>query len=484
MSPVTRPPAAPAPARFPAPAAPPPRPTRVLHDWRPEDPAFWTETGQRVARRNLVLSVLALFLAFAVWMVWSVVAAQLPRAGFRLTTEQLFWLAALPGLTGATLRIFYGFMVPVFGGRRLTALATASLLLPAIGIGVQVQDPTTPFWVLAGLAALSGLGGANFASSMTNISFFYPKARKGTALGLNAGLGNLGVSAVQLLAPLVVAVGLFGALGGAPQVVQQGGQVKQLWLQNASFLWVPLIIVSAVAAWFGMNDVAGAKASFREQSVIFRRGHTWLIAWLYTGTFGSFIGYSAGLALLTQASFPTVNAAAYVWIGPLVGALARPVGGWLADRLGGARVTLAAFLVMVAGALGAMAALPGPGRSGSFPAFLWAFIVLFLASGIGNGSVYRMIPVVFSSWHARRAGGAPEAVAFAQKRALQETGAVVGFVSAVAAYGAFLVPKAFGTSLRLTGSPGAALWTFVVAYLSCLVIVWWFYARPDAELPA
>ncbi|HSH41459.1 MAG TPA: MFS transporter, partial [Arenicellales bacterium] len=240
----------------------------VLTDWNPEDEAFWAATGKRIATRNLWISIAALLLSFAVWMVWSVVVLSLPDIGFPYTTNQLFWLAALPGLSGATLRIFYSFMVPIFGGRRWTTISTASLLVPAVWIGFAVQNPDTPYIVMLILALLCGFGGGNFASSSANISFFYPQAEKGTALGLNAGLGNLGVSVVQFLVPLVITVGLFGGLGGAPQTVAENGTIRQVWLQNAGFIWVPFILIVTAAAWFGMNDIASAKASFKEQSAI------------------------------------------------------------------------------------------------------------------------------------------------------------------------------------------------------------------------
>src|SRR5512134_1352827 len=210
--------------------------SRLLTVWNPEDPEFWEREGKAIANRNLWISIPALFLAFAVWMVWSVVVVNLPAIGFRFDADRLFWLAALPGLAGATLRIFYSFMVPIFGGRKWTTISTASLLIPAIGIGVAVRDPDTSYTTLLVLALLCGLGGGNFASSMSNISFFFPKAQKGTALGLNAGLGNLGVSAVQFIVPLAITAGVFGGLGGAPQpVVKAGGGT--LWLQNAGFIW-------------------------------------------------------------------------------------------------------------------------------------------------------------------------------------------------------------------------------------------------------
>ena len=318
----------------------------LLTEWNPEDEGFWTSTGKRIANRNLWISIPCLLLAFAMWMVWSVVVINLPNIGFKFTTNQLFWLTALPGLSGATLRIFYSFMVPIFGGRRWTTISTASLLLPAIWIGYAVQNPETPYLLMLILALLCGFGGGNFASSMANISFFFPQAKKGAALGMNAGLGNLGVSTVQFVVPLVITAGVFGALGGEPQVWIKDGVTKELWLQNAGFIWVPFIIAATIAAWFGMNDIASAKASFKDQAVIFKRKHNWLMCWLYTGTFGSFIGYSAGLPMLIKTLFPDLNPTQYAFLGPLVGALSRPLGGWLADKLGGARVTLWNFMVM------------------------------------------------------------------------------------------------------------------------------------------
>jgi NNP family nitrate/nitrite transporter-like MFS transporter len=460
---------------------PAPRP-RTHVRWDPEDAAFWAMTGRRVATRNLVISIAALFLSFAVWMAWSVVALRLPSVGFRLTTDQLFWLAALPGLTGATLRIFYSFMVPILGGRRWTVLTTASLVFPAIGMGIAVQDPTTPYWVLVLLACLAGLGGGNFASSMTHISYFFPRRLKGTALGLNAGLGNLGVSGVQLVVPLVIGASLFGALGGDPQTAFQSGATHPVWLQNAAYVWVPLVIVAAIAAWLGLDDIASAKASFRDQAVVFRRKHTWILSSLYLGTFGSFIGFSAGLALLARSEFPKVDLAQWAFIGPALGALTRPVGGWLADRLGGARVTLATFAVMIAGAFAVIASLPHSSYGGSAGGFLAAFLVLFAASGIGNGSVYRMIPVVFSTLQLRRAGDEDEAKAVAQREASKESGAVVGFASAIAAYGAFFVPRAFGSSLAVTGTASAALYLLAAYYAAAIVVAWWFYGRRGGEV--
>ena len=238
--------------------------SHLIEHWQPEDKTFWQQTGKKIATRNLWISIPALLLAFAIWQVWSVAVVNLPNIGFKYSENQLFWLAALPALSGATLRIFYSFMVPIFGGRKWTAISTASLLLPAIGLGFAVQNPNTSYITMMVLALLCGFGGGNFSSSMSNISFFFPKAEKGTALGLNAGLGNLGVSAVQFVVPLIITAGVFGALGGEPQTWTKGDVTKQIWLQNAGFIWVPFIILSTLAAWFGMNDLASAKASFKD----------------------------------------------------------------------------------------------------------------------------------------------------------------------------------------------------------------------------
>ncbi|WP_428700059.1 nitrate/nitrite transporter [Stappia sp.] len=446
---------------------------RMLDDWRPEDKGFWEGTGRHVARRNLWISIPSLLLAFSVWMVWSVVVARLPAIGFDFTPGELFWLAALPGLSGATLRIFYSFMVPIFGGRLWTTLSTASLLLPALGIGYAVQNPDTPYLIFLTLALLCGFGGGNFASSMANIAYFFPKAEKGNALALNAGLGNLGVSVMQFLVPLVITAGVFGALAGEPQVMSDGGR---LWMQNAGFVWVPLILMATAAAWIGMNDIADAKASFREQAVIFGRKHNWLMCILYTGTFGSFIGYSAGFPLLTKLQFPEVNALQYVFLGPLVGALSRAATGWVSDRFGGGRVTVWVFAGMILAVFGVIASI----GAGSFEGFFAAFMALFLLTGIGNASTFQMIPAIMGREIPRLM---PELDAAAsRKQAERESAAIIAFTSAIAAYGAFFIPKAYGTSIAMTGAPVAALWGFLGFYVICLVITWAWYTRPGGLL--
>ena len=456
----------------------------VLHHWDPENPEFWERTGARIARRNLWISIISLTLSFAIWVLWSVVTVNLDKVGFRFTSNQLFWLTALPALSGATLRVFYSFMVPIFGGRRWTVISTLSLLLPAVGMGLALQDSSTSYGTLLVLAALCGLGGGNFSSSMANISFFYPKAKKGTATGLNAGIGNLGVSLAQFVVPLVISSAMVGGLTGDGLPYVENGVEKTLWLQNAGFVWVPFIVISAILAWFGMNDIADAKASFKDQAIIFRRKHNWLMCWLYIGTFGSFIGFSAGLALLTKSQFPDVNPTQYAFLGPLVGALTRPLGGWISDRLkAGATVTLYTFLLMALAVVGVLFTLPSQGSAGNFPAFLGMFILLFALSGIGNGSTFRMIPVIFLTARSLDAEKTPEAQRQAVVQGNKEASAVLGFSGAVGAYGGFFIPKSFGTSLEATGSVDMALYAFIAFYLSCMVVTWWFYARKGARTP-
>ncbi|MFN7166017.1 MAG: nitrate/nitrite transporter [Pannonibacter sp.] len=451
----------------------------VLTEWKPEDKTFWQSKGQAIARRNLWISIPALLLAFSVWMVWSVVVARLPAIGFAFTADQLFWLAALPALSGATLRIFYSFMVPIFGGRLWTTLSTASLLIPALGIGYAVQDPETPYLIFLVLALLCGLGGGNFASSMANISFFFPKAEKGNALALNAGLGNLGVSVMQFLVPLVITVGVFGAIGGAPQQLGDGGQ---LFMQNAGFIWVPFILASTAAAWIGMNDIADARASFKEQAVIFGRKQNWLMCVLYIGTFGSFIGYSAGFPLLAKITFPDVNALQYVFLGPLVGALSRAGTGWMSDKYGGGRVTFWVFAGMIAAVAGVIFFLGIKDQPGAFWGFFSCFMALFFFTGVGNASTFQMIPVIMGKEVARLM---PQLAGDdARRQAERESAAIIAFTSAIGAYGGFFIPKAYGTSLSMMGSPVGALWAFLAFYVLCLGLTYVVYTRPGGLLHA
>ena len=456
---------------------------KLLTTWTPEDKSFWQSTGKSIARRNLWLSVPALLLAFAVWQVLSVTLTYLPNVGFKYSKEELFTLAGLPALSGATLRIVYSFVVPIFGGRRWTAFSTATLLIPLIGLGFAVQDPSTPLWQMQMWALLCGFGSANFSSSMSNISFFFPKSEKGTALGINAGLGNLGVSVVQFVVPVVVTMGLF-ALGADAQVYTKGAEVKNVWVQNAAFFWVPFVAFFAISAWFGMNDLASAKASFKEQSVIFKRRDTWLMCILYLGTFGSFIGFAAGFGLLMKSQFPQVNATQYVFLGALIGAISRVIGGKVSDKLGAARVTTFVFIGMIVAVMGVINFLPvkGVDGSGSFRGFFVCFIALFALTGVGNASTFAQVPKIFFAV-AKQVLGSKATPAQLELNSNKEAAAVLGFSAAIGAYGGFFVPKSYGMSISATGGVKAALVAFIVYYVLCLVINWWFYSRKGAPTP-
>ena len=451
----------------------------LLTQWEPENPEFWQSTGKKVAFRNLWISIPALTLAFSIWMLWSIVAVNLNKAGFNFTTNQLFWLTALPSLSGATLRVFYSFLVPIFGGRRWTTISTALMLIPAIGMGFALRDPTTSYGTLLVLALLCGFGGGNFSSSMANINYFFPKAQKGMATGMNAGIGNLGVSLMQFLVPMAIGASLFGDIGGEPH----GG----IWLQNAAFIWVVPIALTVIAAWFGMNDLATAKASFADQAVIFKRKHNWIMCWLYIGTFGSFIGFSAGFAMLTKVMFPDVNPMTYAFLGPLVGSITRVLGGWISDKLGGARVTLLVFIGMVISVFLLMLFIPeklpdGTFQGGNFWGFFAVFILLFALSGVGNGSTFRMIPIIFLTERTAEAQGKGEA---AEKQALvdatKESAAVLGFSGAIGAFGGFFIP--LGLKQAATGNVSMALWGFIIFYASCVALTWYWYARRNAPVP-
>ncbi|MEF3110082.1 NarK family nitrate/nitrite MFS transporter [Raoultella sp. WB_B2P2-3] len=445
----------------------------LLKDWRPENPAFWENKGKKIARINLFISVTCLLLAFCVWMLFSAVAVNLNKVGFNFTTDQLFLLTALPSLSGAILRVPYSFMVPIFGGRYWTVISTVILVVPCLWLGFAVQNPATPYWIFIIIALLCGFAGANFASSMGNISFFYPKAKQGSALGVNGGLGNLGVSVMQLLSPVFVFLPLFTFLG-----VRGAGQPDGsiLWLGNSPLIWVPLLLIATAAAWFGMNDIAGSKTSIRDQLPVLKRPHMWLLSLLYLATFGSFIGFSAGFAMLAKTQFPDVNILQLAFFGPFIGALARSFGGIISDRLGGVNVTLANFILMALFTGLLFLTLPGSG-SGSFLAFYVVFMGLFLTAGLGSGSTFQMIAVIFRQItvdSVKKRGGTDEQ---AQHEAVTDTAAALGFISAIGAVGGFFIPKAFGTSLAMTGSPVGAMKIFFVFYVVCVLVTWLVYGR-------
>ncbi|HEY1178959.1 MAG TPA: nitrate/nitrite transporter, partial [Phytomonospora sp.] len=419
------------------------RPGRWIDGWNPEDGGQWASVGRAIARRNLGLSIFAEFLGFAVWALWSIVVPQLPAAGFVLSVDQMFWLIALPTLVGATLRIPYTFAVPIFGGRNWTIVSALLLLVPTIALAVVVQNPDLGFPALLAVAALAGVGGGNFASSMANISFFYPEREKGRALGLNAAGGNLGTAAVQFAVPIVIV----GAAG--------------LQLERAGLMFVPLVLIAALLAWRYMDNLSNAKSDPRSYGIATRSRNTWIISFIYIGTFGSFIGFSGAFPTLLKNQFPEVTMS-IAFAGALVGSIARPLGGTLADKLGGARVTIGAFTVMAIGVVCAIFAL----RAHAFVPFLVSFLVLFVATGAGNGSVDRMIPAVF------RFGTTDDED---RARRAKAAAGCIGIAGAVGAFGGFLIPRGFAISTTQTGNIQAALWVIVGLYVVMSLTTWAVY---------
>ena len=527
-----------------------------ISDWRPEDEAFWESTGKRVAYRNLWISIPALLCGFAVWGMWGIITVQMLNLGFPFTQPELFTLTAIAGIAGATMRIPASFLIRLAGGRNTIFLTTAMLLAPAIGTGIVLQHKDWPLWAFQLMALWSGVGGGNFASSMSNISTFFPKRLQGTGLGLNAGLGNFGVTTMQVVIPLVMTLGIFGSFGGEPMtLIKDSGWIfgkipagTQTWIQNAGFAWVLSLVPLAALCWLGMNNlktispatgnpvVAFAKITYlyslafvpsifmlylylpaptglgllnmwvaipldivlallvmkmaafgpmkegvAKQFEIFHNKHTWAMTILYIVTFGSFIGFSMALPLSMKvifgishvrdaagvmqhtASNPNAPAVlAFAWIGPFVGALIRPVGGWISDKVGGSIVTqwVSAAMVLASVAVGyvMMQAYQSATPEQYFLPFMLLFIVLFAASGIGNGSTFRSIGIIFDR---------------------QQAGPVLGWTSAVAAYGAFIAPVVIGQQIK-AGTPQMAMYGFAIFYGLCLFLNWWFYLRANA----
>ncbi|HMC67344.1 MAG TPA: MFS transporter [Gemmataceae bacterium] len=437
-----------------------------ISDWNPEDETFWKSTGKAIARRNLIWSIFAEHLGFSIWLLWSIVATKLPQVGFHYTTDQLFQLVALPGLIGSLIRFPYTFAVTTFGGRNWTIFSAAVLFIPTIALAYFVTQPDTPFWLLLLVAATAGLGGGNFASSMANISFFYPDRMKGWALGLNAAGGNIGVSGVQLLAPLLMGFGFISLYQATPMA---GG----LYLQNAGLMWLLPLTIAVIGAFLFMNNLTSARSTFKDQLVIVRRKHTWVMSYIYIGTFGSFIGYSAAFPLLIKTQFPDVTVA-IAFLGPLLGSLARPLGGLLSDKIGGAIVTFWNFIAMGAATLGVMYFV----EIKDFNGFLAMFLILFVTTGVGNGSTYRMIPSIFREENLQKSKGSGEAGrALALRAASIEGAAALGFIGAVGACGGYLIPRGFGASIAATGGPHLALVIYLAFYATCLALTWWYYLR-------
>ena len=527
-----------------------------IADWRPEDEAFWESTGKRVAYRNLWISVPALLCGFAVWGMWGIVTVQMLNLGFPFTQAELFTLTAIAGISGATMRIPASFLIRLAGGRNTIFLTTAMLLAPALGTGIVLQHKDWPLWAFQLMALWCGVGGGNFASSMSNISTFFPKRLQGTALGLNAGLGNFGVTTMQVVIPLVMTLGIFGAIGGESMtLLKDSGWIfgkiaagTPTYIQNAGFAWLLSLVPLAILCWFGMNNlktvspstghplVAFAKITYlytlafvpsilglylylpkptglglismwvaipldiisallvmklaafgpmkegvTKQFEIFRNKHTWAMTLLYIVTFGSFIGFSMALPLAITVIFGishvpdaagvmqhtlknphAPSALTYAWMGPFIGAAVRPIGGWISDKVGGSIVTQIISAVMVVASVWVgyvmMQAYGSATPEVHFPMFLGLFLVLFFASGIGNGSTFRSIGVIFDK---------------------QQAGPVLGWTSAIAAYGAFVAPIVIGDQIKL-GTPQVAMYSFAVFYALCLVLNWWFYLRASA----
>ena len=463
-----------------------------IDDWRPEDPAFWEGGGKQVARRNLVWSIFAEHLGFSVWLIWSVSSALIVATGFDFTPQQLFLLVALPNLVGSLLRLPYTFAVPKFGGRNWTMVSAALLLIPTLGFAVAVQNPGTPYWAFCVIAATAGLGGGNFASSMANINFFYPSDKKGAALGLNAAGGNLGVALIQFFLPVIVGgAGIFGLIKAA-----DGG----LHLERAAYVYAGLAVVATIAAYLFMDNLTSARSTPREQLQVVREKQTWVMAFLYIGTFGSFIGYSAAMPLLIKLNFWVADPAPlgtgiyfayYAFLGALVGSATRPLGGWLADKYGGARVTLGAFTGMIVFTLAVLWTLtqltPNPGQSAViaddnqswFPWFLAFFLCFFASTGIGNGSTYKMIPAIFRTQAERATPAGTDERRAALHAGTKKASAAIGVIGAVGAIGGFLIPIAFSSpwvDQPMEATKGAFM-IFTAFYVVCAVVTWVVFLR-------
>ena len=433
---------------------------RWISAWQPEDTSFWERTGRKIAVRNLVFSIFAEHLGFSLWSIWSAVVISLPAAGFHFSISQLFWLVSLPNLLGSALRLPYTFAVPKFGGRNWTVISASLLIIPCgLLIAAVTAHGSFTLFMIAAIAA--GLGGGNFASSMANITYFYPERYLGRALGFNAAGGNLAVAVVQLLVPLLVSIG------------------TGVHLAYVGVFYLVFVIISATCALLFMDNLIGARSDFAAQAKAVRRIPTWVMSFLYIGTFGSFIGYAAALPLLLKTQFPHVHGTYYAWIGAAVGSLSRPVGGWLSDRLGGTVVTLWNFVAMAAGTI---IVVIGE-RAGNFPMFFFAFLAVFIFSGIGNGSTFRMLPAIFGA-RARKeiAAGADPAQTTSQAR--REAAAAIGIASSIGAFGGFGVTRGFASSIAATKVADSAFYAFIAFYVICFLVTWLVFVRNPAEAKA
>ena len=440
-----------------------------LKNWEPDNSAFWQETGSKIAWRTLIVTTIALTLSFATWFMISAVVVRIPQIGFKFNTMQLFWLAAMPGLAGGTFRIINTFLIPIYGTRHVITAATFLKLIPCVGIGLAVMNPATPFWVFVVLALLAGLGGGDFSSFMPSTRFFFPKKLQGTALGIQAGIGNFGVSLAQFMTPWIIGFAVFGALTGGPQTMVAGGKTQNIWLQNAAFWYVPFLVVIGAVAWLLLRSVP-IKASFQEQLDIFKIKHTWFCTITYIMTFGSFSGLSAAFPLLIKTLYGSFEGAPdplqYAFLGPLVGSLARVLFGPIADRIGGAILTHITGIVLIIGTLAMVGlGLLAPTSLAQFPAFVAIMLILFLFTGIGNAATFRQYPIIFAD-------------------SPRQGAVVIGWTAAIAAYGPFLFSTLIGVTISSTGSPRVFFLGATVFYVAATAINWWYYTRRGCEKPS
>ncbi|GAA4444628.1 MFS transporter [Actinokineospora soli] len=427
-----------------------------IDHWEPEDAQFWANGGRRTANKNLVFSIFAENLGFSVWVLMSIVVVNLGAVGYDFSVGQTFWLLIVPNLVGSALRVPYTFAVPRFGGRLWTTISAALLLIPTAMLAFAVMGEGTPYWFFLLTAATMGFGGGNFSSSMANISFFFPEGKKGLALGLNAAGGNLGVAQTQLLVPIAISLG------------------TGINLAYAALMWMPLIVLAAAFSWFFMDSLTSAKPDGTSYKEALSNKHTWVMSFLYIGTFGSFIGFSFAFPSLIKIAFVDYKSfVALAFLGALIGSVARPFGGWLSDRFGGAKMTLIIFTIMAIGTIGVIASV----SIGSFALFFSSFILLFVLTGMGNGSTYRMIPMIFAAEIKKKAAETGENIDDAIKRGKRQAAAVVGIAGAIGAFGGVLVNLVFKFSLEGSKTLTPALVAFLGFYALCMGVTWWFYLR-------
>lgn len=435
-----------------------------LQRWEPEDPQFWQQTGSKIAWTTLIITTISLILSFATWFVISAVVVRLPQIGFKFDTMQLFWLASMPGLAGGTFRLVHTFLIPIFGTRMVIGVANFLKIIPCIGLAYAVQDLSTPYWVFMLLAFLAGFGGGDFSSFMPSTSMFFPKRLQGAALGIQAGVGNFGVSLTQFVTPWIIGFAAFGSAVGGPQVFTKGEVVKDIWLQNGLVWYIPLLIIFGIASFIWLKSVP-IKASFKEQLDIFGNKHTWFMTILYIMTFGSFSGLAATFPLMIKAVYGGFAGAPdplkYAFYGPLIGAASRVIFGFVSDKTGGAIITTICGIGIIVFSVLVMPAL-SPTSLDSFNFFVYMMLALFFFSGIGNASTFRQIPIIFNP---RQAAG------------------VLGFTGAVAAYGPFIFALLIGAAMSKTGSPKPFFIGLIVFCVIGTLLNWWYYNRKGAEIP-